>query len=268
MLDLINIYKKDHGKTKKSLGQHFLLNNHVLKLVIEHASIAKGDNVIEIGPGCGALTQLLLEQDAHVVAVEIDEGLFSFLKRYLFFYPNLEIINKDFLEMDISATMKKVKFVGNLPYNLSTKILTHCSSFIEKIEVMIFMFQKEVADRIMAKPKTKNYSSLSVYCQYFYDMKQLIKISGSNFWPSANVYSTLIRFIPKKCYFTEKENEKNFFDFLRRCFRLKRKILKNNLRDFPSLEESLKVMGKDINARAEELTVEEFIKLFELLYNV
>jgi 16S rRNA (adenine1518-N6/adenine1519-N6)-dimethyltransferase len=211
------------------------------------------------------LTQLLLETGANVTVIEIDKNMTDFLKRYLFFYHNLKIIHKDFLEVTPEELDAPITFIGNLPYNVSVKIIQKCIDMIDKIELMVFMFQKEVADRISSKPGSKTYSSLSVYCQYFFDIKKIKHFSGGNFWPKTKVFSTILKFTPKERYFKNLETEKQFLEFIEKAFKNKRKTIKNN---FPNinLEEILIRLFNKPTIRAEELTLEDFIKLFETLY--
>lgn len=267
MINLIEAFKNESRFTKKALGQHFLTNRHILNEIIDASEASSGENIIEIGPGCGVLTQLFLETGANVKALEIDSELAEFLKRYLFFYQNLEIINGDALETDFSSFFPKmpVTFAGNLPYNLSVKIFERAALSDSNIKTMVFMFQKEVADRIAAKPNSKAYSSLSVFASYLFDIKKIRDIGGGNFWPNANVMSTVLKFTPKKNRLLSKEEELTFFSFLRKVFTQKRKTIKNNLRDINKIDDIILSTNLTLNSRAEELDVETFIKLFRKL---
>ena len=156
MINLLEAFKNEDGFTKKKFGQHFLTNKALLQKIIDEAEILETDNVIEIGPGCGVLTQLIAETKENTLALEIDVELIEFLKRYLFFYKNVEIRNQDASLVDYNMLFegKPVIIIGNLPYNLSVKILEK-AAMRENIKNMVFMFQKEVADRIIAKPNSK-----------------------------------------------------------------------------------------------------------------
>ena len=173
MINLLEAFKNEDGFTKKKFGQHFLTNKSMLDKIIEAADISENDNVIEIGPGCGVLTQLIAETKASVTALEIDTELMEFLNRYLFFYKNLTIINQDAANVDYNSLYenKPVIIIGNLPYNVSVKIFEK-AAMRDNIKNMVFMFQKEVADRIIAKPNSKAYSSLSVFTNYIFDTKK------------------------------------------------------------------------------------------------
>ena len=180
MINLLEAFKNEDSFTKKKFGQHFLTNKAILDKIIEAANITENDNVIEIGPGCGVLTQLITETKASTIALEIDTELMEFLNRYLFFYKNLTIINQDASTADYDKIYedKPVIIIGNLPYNVSVKIFEK-AAMRKNIKNMVFMFQKEVADRIIAKPNSKAYSSLSVFTSYFFDTIKIKDISGA-----------------------------------------------------------------------------------------
>lgn len=267
MLDLIKIFKNEFGRTKKYFGQHFLTNRHILELIVQATDIDESSNVIEIGPGCGVLTQELLETKAKVTSVEIDDELAVFLKRYLFFYPNFNIINSDFMKVEAESLGKNITFVGNLPYNVSVKIVQKCIENISDIKNMVFMFQKEVADRISTPHGNKTYSSLSVYCQYYFDIKKVKHFGGGNFWPKTKVVSAILKFTPKERHFSDVDTEKRFLRFIESAFQKKRKTLKNNLNSIPNIENVLEELFQKPSIRAEELSIENFIKLFERLEN-
>ncbi len=266
MLDLLKIFKNESGFAKKHFGQHFLTNKHLLELIVKTAILDNSKNIVEIGPGCGVLTQLLLETGAKVTVVEIDENMVDFLKRYLFFYPNLKIINDDFLNINLDDLDSPITFIGNLPYNVSVKIVQKCIEAINKIDLMVFMFQKEVADRISACSGNKAYSSLSVYCQYFFDIKKIKHFSGGNFWPKTKVMSSILKFTPRKRFFSDAMKEKKFLEFVEKSFKNKRKTLKNNFKEIPNLEDILKEKFGKPTIRAEEMSLEDFIELFQTVY--
>ena len=256
MLDLIKIFKNESRFAKKHFGQHFLTNRHLLQLIVKTAILDDSKNIIEIGPGCGVLTQLLLETGANVTVIEIDKNMVEFLNKYLFFYKNLKIINDDFLNIDLNRFEKPVTFIGNLPYNVSVKIVQKCVEIIDKIDLMVFMFQKEVADRISALPGSKTYSSLSVYCQYYFDIKKIKHFSGGNFWPKTKVMSSILKFKPKKRYFEDEDKEKRFLQFIEKAF---------NFNEINDIEKILTDYFNKPTIRAEEINLEAFIKLFEIV---
>lgn len=268
MINLLEAFKNEAGLTKKKFGQHFLTNKALLQKIIEEAEINENDNVIEIGSGCGVLTQLIAETKANTIALEIDTELIEFLHRYLFFYKNVQVINQDASDIDYNKLFENepVIIIGNLPYNLSVKILEK-AAMRSNIKNMVFMFQKEVADRIIAKPSSKAYTSLSVFIRYLFNTTKIKDISGANFWPNANVMSTVLKFSPnnEKCYTGEKEQA--FFKFLRMAFKQKRKTLKNNLQEIDNISHLLAQAGLTNTSRAEELSLEKFKELFSIIYD-
>jgi 16S rRNA (adenine1518-N6/adenine1519-N6)-dimethyltransferase len=264
MLNLLKIFKDEQLRTKKAFGQHFLTNTHVLDLIVESAEIKKGDHVLEIGPGCGVLTHRLLEAGAKVTAVDIDGELVSFLKRYLHIYKGFNVIHCDFLEFDPALLGEgNIKIIGNLPYNVSVDITAKCTEMIDGTDLMIFMYQKEVADRIAAKPYSKAYSSITVMTDYFYEKKKLKDISGGHFWPNTKVYSSILKFTPARR--ERVENEADFLAFLRKCFTQKRKTLRNNIIFVGSPEEMIEKAGLKPSVRAEEMSLEDFIRLYRII---
>ncbi len=268
MINLLDAFKNESKFTKKIFGQHFLTNQHILQEIVNATDVTSDDNVIEIGPGCGVLTQLFADTGAEVRAVEIDSELAEFLNRYLFFYKNLQIINHDALTVDFNSIFdnKEVIFVGNLPYNVSVKLFER-AAFANNAKCLVFMFQKEVADRLAAKPNSKTYSSLSVFTSYMFDVKKVRDIGGGNFWPNAGVMSTVLKFIPKQVKLLSKDEEQPFFEFTRLAFKQKRKTLRNNLKSIDNIEEIIKSTGFKDSIRAEELSVEDFIKLYKAIYS-
>lgn len=262
MLKLTKIFKEEFGHTNKCFGQHFLVNEHFLKEIVSSLDFSATKNVLEIGPGCGALTYYLLENGLNVTAVEIDPALTDFLSRYLFFYSDFEIINKDILSISEDELPNSFVVAGNLPYNLSTRILMKMTEFHNNITHIVFMFQKEVASRINASPKTRDYSWISVISQYFYDIRRIRNIGGGNFWPKTKVESTVLSFKPKERCFNSEDEEK-FINFVKKSFKSKRKTLKNNLSgEIPDIEDILtEIFGKR-SIRGEELELKNYIELY------
>jgi 16S rRNA (adenine1518-N6/adenine1519-N6)-dimethyltransferase len=263
MINLLKSFRAENRETKKSLGQHFLVDSNILNSIIEYCDIKASDLFIEIGAGCGILTQAILEKGAKIIAIEVDKNLCDFLERYLFYYPGLVIKNVDFLEYSIEET--NVKIVGNLPYNRAANILIHTINYIEKINQMILMFQKEVAERILSCPNKRSYGFLSVLIQYYFEIKTIATLPGNSFWPTTKVDSMVLQFSPKRKFPLLKETEKVFFDFIKDCFRMKRKTLKNNLVRYKNIDKFSEFMSKNMNVRAEELTIDDFINIFKII---
>ncbi len=264
MSELIDLFRAEFSRTKKSLGQHFLTNTHFLKEIATATVLNEGTPAVEIGPGCGVLTQELYKRTEKLTVIDIDDNAAAFLEGHReTFFPKIRVVHDDLLNVDLGGLYRgKFAVAGNLPYNVAVKILEHCTKYTAHIERMVFMFQKEVAMRISARPGSKDYSSLSVFAAYHYDISRLRDISGSNFWPNANVMSTLLLFVPKQERLLPPEDEEDFFALMRNAFRQKRKTLRNNLKEIHTLPEILADMGISQSIRAEELSLNDFIAIY------
>ncbi|MDR2104448.1 MAG: ribosomal RNA small subunit methyltransferase A, partial [Deferribacteraceae bacterium] len=169
----------------------------------------------------------------------------------------------DVLKTEIGALFEdRAVVVGNLPYNISIKIFERCTNYIRSFKRLVFMFQKEAADRLIAEPGGKIYSSLSVYAAYHYEIKKVCRIGGGNFFPKTKASSSVLEFTPHERRLLPPEQEDGFFDFVRSCFRLKRKTLRNNT-SFTA--DSLKELGFSESVRAEQLSIADFIRLYREL---
>lgn len=249
---------------KKSLGQNFLIDNNIIKKIIECSNFEEHSLIIEVGPGAGALTKELIKTQNKVICFEIDKRLEPFLSQL-----NCEVIYEDFLKINIKDYIKgiynKIYFVSNLPYYITTPIV---NKVIEEIkpDKLIIMIQKEVADRFKAEVNTKEYNSLSIFIQYYYNVKKLVNVGRNSFVPKPNVDSTVLEFTKKENTYNVK-NENEFFLFVRNAFKQKRKNLRNNLKDYDleKLEKLLKEIDKDLTYRAEQLTLEDFVFIYNNL---
>lgn len=252
---------------KKKFGQNFLLDQNILNNIVALGNITKETLVIEIGVGAAALTKKLSEKAKIVVGYEIDTTLKEPLSLILENYNNVDIIYDDFLNRDITEDIKKYNYknimvVANLPYYITTPIIT---KFIEEkidVEKIIVMVQNEVADRFSAVPGTKSYNSLTIFLNYYFDIKKAFIVSRNVFYPKPNVDSAIVIF-EKKDKKTMVKNEDMFFKLVRDAFVQKRKTLKNNLKgyDLEKIEKILNSFGKDINCRAENITINEFVEI-------
>ena len=246
---------------KKSLGQNFLIDKNIINKIAESINVNNDDLIIEIGPGSGALTQELVKKGCKVICFEIDERLKD--KLSLIKSDNLTIIFNDFLTInlnDYTKDYKRLFFVGNLPYYITTAIINKIVSESNPYEITI-MIQKEVADRFSAKPNSKEYGSLSVFLQYNFDIIKICNVSKNCFEPVPKVDSTVLKLIKNKKY--DVKNEQKFYKLIKDSFKQKRKNLRNNLKsyDFEKINSILKTFDKDLNKRAEQITVEEFVKI-------
>ncbi|MCS6873597.1 MAG: 16S rRNA (adenine(1518)-N(6)/adenine(1519)-N(6))-dimethyltransferase RsmA [Pyrinomonadaceae bacterium] len=252
-------------KAKKSLGQNFLVSkNHIEKIILA-VNPQPEDLILEIGPGRGAITKSLVESGARVIAVELDSDLAGFLQKEFSERKNFSVIHADILDVKLCGLLyKKAKVVGNLPYYVSTAILQKIVREKDFILDCTFMFQKEVADRILAQPKNKQRGFLTVIAQTFLFVEKIFEVPPFAFRPVPKVWSSVVKAIPKEESDIEIER---FFDFVGKCFSQKRKTLFNNLRgldliDLAQLEQILETVEINKTQRAEALTNEEWKKLF------
>ena len=249
---------------KKSLGQNFLKDKSVINKIIDSADITVDSLILEIGPGSGALTKELVKTKGKVVAFEIDERLKEELSKIE--SNNLEVLYGDFLKIDLKEVLnkynyKKLHLIANLPYYITTPIIMKIINET-KIDEMIIMVQKEVGSRFKAKPNTKEYNSLSVFLQYYFDIKTVTIVNKNSFVPKPKVDSIVVRFSIKDNKI-KANNEKVFFKLVKDSFTFKRKNLKNNLKgyDLNKINIILNKFNKDLTFRAESLNLEEFIEI-------
>lgn len=266
-MDTKQILNDNKFTFKKKFGQNFLLDQNILDNIVSLADITPDTLVIEIGVGAAALTKKLSKKAKIVLGYEIDNTLKEPLNTILEEYKNVDIIFDDFLNRDIKEDIKKYDYkdimvVANLPYYITTPIIT---KFIEEnvdVSKIVVMVQNEVADRFSAKPNTKSYNSLTIFLNYYFDIKKAFVVSKNVFYPKPNVDSAVVLFSKK----TEKlklNNESLFFKLVKDAFKQKRKTLKNNLNgyDLDKINEVLKKYNKDITTRAESVTIEEFVQI-------
>ncbi len=254
-------------KFKKSFGQNFLQDKNILDNIVNKTNILENSLVIEVGPGSGALTKELAKVGKFVLSYEIDTRLEEILDENLCEYSNIEIIYDDFLNRNIKDDIKDyqydhIYFVANIPYYITTPILEKLIESKIDFESITMMVQKEVADRFRAKVKTKNYASITVFLNYYFDIEKLMDVSRNAFIPKPNVDSEVI-ILKKKKVIKKADNEELFFKLVRDSFRFKRKNIRNNLKnyDLKIVEEVLKQYNKDLTSRAEELELDIFIDL-------
>lgn len=275
------IIDANHFAFKKNFGQNFLIDSNVLENIVEAAGIGPDDCVLEIGPGIGSLTQVLAEYARQVVAVEIDTTLIPILRQTLAGYTNVEIINQDILKTDINAIIQEkndgrpIKVVANLPYYITTPIIMDLLERERHVGSITVMVQKEVAERMQAGPKTKDYGSLSIAVQYYCDAQLDMVVQPSCFMPKPKVASAVItlKVLPERKVKTK--DEALFFHIVKCAFGQRRKTLLNclfNLGEFgftkDEYTEILHSMGWDERVRGETLTIQEFAFLTDTMYDV
>ena len=252
---------------KKSLGQNLLIDKNIIKKIIDQSEI-KNKFIIEIGPGTGNLTKTIIERKPkNLLLIEKDKRLHKILKTKFKSMKNCEVINNDILNYNFNSNLKEAVIFGNLPYNISTQILAKFIKlnkwppFFEKI---IFMFQKEVGDRIIAKPNTKNYSRISVLTNFRFEIISSFKISQNCFFPSPKVESKIIVFKPKLKINSKIRKIENLEKITHIFFSSKRKMINKAFsKIFKKHNETAKLLNINLNKRPSELSCEEFYKITE-----
>ena len=266
------VVQKHNFKFSKSLGQNFLIDTNVIDRILEGARVKEGDYVIEVGPGIGTLTKEMGRTAEKVVAIEIDKTLIPILEETFADFHNIEVINQDILKVNVQELVKEklnggpVKLVANLPYYITTPIVM---KFLEEdipVTDIVVMVQKEVADRMNAKPNTKDYGALSVAVQYYCDTEIVAKAPRHMFMPQPNVDSTVIGLHVREEKKYNVDNEDIFFKTVKASFGQRRKTLLNSLGGLGFLsKDQIKIALQEANIdekrRGETLSIEEFASL-------
>lgn len=254
-------------RADKKLGQNFLIDETVVRRIVEAAELTPEDTVLEVGPGIGTLTQGLAESGANVVAVELDKRLLPVLDVTLEGYDNVRIVNGDILQVDIMEQVQKPDFkcCANLPYYITTPIIF---AILEKrlpMERLVVMVQKEVAERMAAKPGSKDYGALSVAIQYFTEPEIAFIVPPSSFIPAPSVDSAVIVCKRRSTPPVEVCDENLFFRVVKAAFSLRRKMLSNSLKNMgikgEQVSKWLELAGVDGKRRAETLSLDDFAAL-------
>ncbi|MFS9051155.1 16S rRNA (adenine(1518)-N(6)/adenine(1519)-N(6))-dimethyltransferase RsmA [Streptococcus anginosus] len=272
-----------HGFTfKKSFGQNFLTDTNILQKIVDTAEIDENVNVIEIGPGIGALTEFLAENTAEVMAFEIDDRLVPILADTLRDFDNVRVVNEDILKSDLQARIKEfanpnlpIKVVANLPYYITTPILMHLIESGIPFSEFVVMMQREVADRISAQPNSKSYGSLSIAVQYYMTAKVAFIVPRTVFVPAPNVDSAILKMVRRDQPAVGVKDEAFFFKVSKASFTHRRKTLWNNLTSYfgksnevkTKLESALDNAELSPSVRGEALDLQEFADLADSLYD-
>jgi len=253
-------------KARKRFGQNFLHDQHVINRLIAAISPSPKQHIVEIGAGMGAMTVPLLETAGQLDVVELDRDLVVFLKEKIAPLGKLTVYQADALKFDfqqLATNERPLRIVGNLPYNISTPLLFHLLNYVKVIDDMTFMLQKEVVDRLAAKPHSHSYGRLSVVMQYYCQVEKLFDVPPEAFDPQPKVDSSIVRLIPYQTPPVEIDNEQDFKALLTQAFSQRRKTLRNNLKKWIDAT-TIESMGIDPQARAETLTLAEFAQLANL----
>lgn len=278
VLDETKFLIRKYGiKANKSLGQNFLINEEVIKNIVNCSEISKNDLVIEIGPGLGTLTKYLLEKAGKVICIELDNKMISILNDRFSLYENFEIINSDVLKVDFNTmishekmkgNVNNVKVVANLPYYITTPIIMKLLEEKLDIESITVMIQKEVADRLIAIPGDRLTGAITYTVYYYCESEKIMEVPNSSFIPEPEVTSEVIKLKIRKNKLIKIENEKLFFNIIKAAFMQRRKTLINSLTNnhiFESKTDGKKILNDldiDLNIRGENLTIEDFERIY------
>lgn len=265
-MDVQRYLKKRGISLKESLGQNLLLDRDLVQKIVDYASIESKDYVMEIGPGLGALTGLLSERARHLYVIEKDERLIPLLKESLSHRTNITYYQGDALTFDFSLLPSGTMVVGNLPYYISSPILRHLLPLRDHLSSMVFMLQKEVAQRMVASPGGKEYGILSLAVQYYARPTILTEVPPCVFYPEPNVDSALIKLLPHPSPPVEVRDEDFFFKVLRAAFQQRRKMLKNTLAhnlgfEKGEVQKRMERIGLSPTLRGERLSLSQFALL-------
>ena len=245
---------------RKRFGQHFLTDRGIIEDIVQAIAPVAGQAMVEIGPGLGAMTQPLVERLGHLTVIELDRDLAVLLRKK----PELTVIESDVLRVDFRALAEgakpKLRIVGNLPYNISTPILFHLLDVADVVQDQHFMLQKEVVDRMVAKPSTSDYSRLSVMLQWRYRMENVLFVPPTSFDPPPRVDSAIVRMLPHAR--PESLDVKLFSELVRVAFSQRRKLLRHSLGKWL---EARNFSGTfNLQRRAEEVSVAEYMALAQI----
>ncbi len=278
--ETIEILNKYHFVFQKKFGQNFLIDTHVLDKIIKAAEVTKEDLVLEIGPGIGTLTQYLCEAAREVIAVEIDKALIPILEDTLSSYDNVTVLNEDILKVDINKLVqeknngKPIKIVANLPYYITTPIIMGLFEAHVPVENITVMVQKEVAERMQAAPGGKDYGALSLAVQYYAKPYIAANVPPNCFMPRPGVGSAVIRLSLHKDHPVKVKDERLLFRIIRESFNQRRKTLVNGLNNGTEVKlpketiaEAISQLGVSPTIRGEALTLEQFAKLSDIIYD-
>jgi 16S rRNA (adenine1518-N6/adenine1519-N6)-dimethyltransferase len=268
---LLELFREHGFRPKKRFGQNFLVDRNVVNKILDAAEITEGNAVLEVGPGAGTLTQAAAEMGARIVAVEVDRDMVAILQSVLAGNPNVTIINADILRLDLPVFLTEhfgegpVKVLGNLPYYITSPIIAQLLECKSRIESIVLMTQKEVADRLKARPGTGDFGSMSVFVQFHTEVQAVAQVSRNVFLPPPDVSSTIVKLTPRRDPPVEVPSEKLFFDVVHCAFGKRRKTLLNSLSDCPPLgltkeqvADALHNAAVDHSRRAETLSLAEF----------
>lgn len=251
-------------RPRKHFGQNFLQNRQIVEQILSSLHLQKEDKVIEIGPGLGALTQPLLKYLDHLIAIEIDRDLQVHLASLSIAKDKLELVPADALTVDFRQWGGNLRILGNLPYNISTPLLLHLLNYATSIVDMHFMLQKEVVERLAARPGTRDYGRLTVMIQYHCEVEPLFEVPPEAFYPKPKVDSAVVRLIPHQLSPYPEVDLKALEQLVAQAFGMRRKTLANNLKPVLSAMQ-LSDLGIDPLARPEQISIMDYVQITKFI---
>lgn len=273
------ILKKYKVTANKSLGQNFLIDDDIINQIVEISEVCENDLVIEIGPGIGTLTSKLLEKAGKVIAIELDKKMITILEDRFKLYNNFNLINEDVLKVDLNKLIEEnisefenVKIVANLPYYITTPIIMKLLEDKLKVKSITVMVQKEVADRITAKPGDKLSGAITYSVDYYAEAESKVFVERDSFIPAPEVDSEVIKLTIRENPKVEPLDEELFFKLIKASFMQRRKTLINGISnsgiitDKETIKQILKEIGLEPNVRGEKLSIEQFAELSNYVY--
>ncbi len=259
--------KEYSHRARKRFGQNFLTDQSVLERIVRAFAPASKDRLIEIGPGQGALTKLLLESVDELHAIEIDRDLAAYLRELFSENSNFNLHENDVLKIDFNdllSSSKPARIIGNLPYNISTPLIFHLLNYLAGIQDMLFMLQLEVVERMAAEPSTKNYGRLSIMAQYYCKVEKLFKVPSSAFSPPPKVESAIVKLAPYPEPPFAVKDPKHLEGLVKQAFSQRRKTLRNNLKTLLS-DSDLELLGINPGLRPENISLEDYARICRFL---
>lgn len=257
-------------KARKRFGQNFLIDHGIIRDIVRSVHPRKDDVIVEIGPGKGAITQLLADACDNLNVIELDRDLVPWLKVKFEKHPNFQLFQADALQFDFAQLIrndKPLRIVGNLPYNISTPLIFHLLSYASKVQDMHFMLQKEVVKRMAAQPGESAYGRLGIMVQYYCAVEDLFDVPPTSFDPAPKVDSAIVRLIPHKELPYIANNIKTLETLVNVSFQQRRKTLRNSLKQLLNTEQ-MESLPVDLSLRPEEISLPEYVAMSNLLGEV
>ena len=266
-----NSGSKSGHKARKRFGQNFLHDMNIIDKIVRAIRPIEGDNIVEIGPGMGAMTEPVLEACGALNVVELDRDLIPILRTKFFNYPDFHIHEGDALQYDFTQLVKDEKplrIIGNLPYNISTPLIFHLLSYTEEklVSDMHFMLQKEVVDRLAAGPGTSDYGRLGIMAQYWCKVEPLFIVGPGAFNPPPKVDSAIVRLTPHDVLPFPTKNVPTLQHVVRQAFSMRRKTLRNTLKTLISAD-NIAALGIDAGLRPERLSLEQYVQIADFVFD-